>query len=232
MRYVYSENRTIINWLKLRFAETFLKNSKKSKEVVSFQSIEDFFTEIKESVKELDLTENSVDFYIKAIESARENGQKALMEILHDKKNVLLIEFSLAKHRKNLKYVEEADVVKYYKKTNKADRYLHHTWMKNYTRVIPEEVITMKKGFDELYIFDNYVIMHFDKHGDAQEMTKKEKEKAKDPILFGVIKGSTKLYFIGDWIDEYCDHTLDKFLKTLEQKTAKKLTQKSVKESV
>ena len=34
---------------------------------------------------------------------------------------------------------------------------------------------------------------------------RKEVEKAKDPILFGVIAGSNKLYYIDDWIDEYCD---------------------------
>lgn len=33
--------------------------------------------------------------------------------------------------------------------------------------------------------------------------------KRKDPILFGVIAGSNKLYFIGDWIDEYCDLRFD-----------------------
>ena len=37
------------------------------------------------------------------------------------------------------------------------------------------------------------------------EQRRKEVEKAKDPILFGVIAGSNKLYYIDDWIDEYCD---------------------------
>lgn len=38
-------------------------------------------------------------------------------------------------------------------------------------------------------------------------------EKRKDPILFGVIAGSNKLYFIGDWIDEYCDLRFDDVVK-------------------
>lgn len=37
--------------------------------------------------------------------------------------------------------------------------------------------------------------------------------KRKDPILFGVIAGSNKLYFIGDWIDEYCDLRFDDVVK-------------------
>ena len=55
-------------------------------------------------------------------------------------------------------------------------------------------------------VFDNYVILHYDPEGNSVAMTNKEKEeevrKAKDPILFGVISGSNKLYYICDWIDE------------------------------
>ena len=40
-----------------------------------------------------------------------------------------------------------------------------------------------------------------------------EMKKRKDPILFGVIAGSNKLYFIGDWIDEYCDLRFDDVVK-------------------
>jgi hypothetical protein len=63
-------------------------------------------------------------------------------------------------------------------------------------------------------------------------MTKAEVEKAKDPILFGVLKGTRNLYFIGDWIDEYCDLTLDKFLSTLEMEEARKLSGESIAESL
>jgi hypothetical protein len=63
-------------------------------------------------------------------------------------------------------------------------------------------------------------------------MTKAEVEKAKDPILFGVLKGTRNLYFIGDWIDEYCDLTLDKFLSTLEMEEARKLSEESMKEGL
>jgi hypothetical protein len=40
-----------------------------------------------------------------------------------------------------------------------------------------------------------------------------EAERRKDPILFGVIRGSRKLYYLGSWEDEYCDLTLDKFIE-------------------
>ena len=81
---------------------------------------------------------------------------------------------------------------------------------------------------DKLWVFDNYVILHFDKTGDATEMTVKEKEKAKDPILFGVTKYSRKLFYVADWTDEYCDLTLEKFLKQLKQEQPKVLTQEVI----
>lgn len=40
----------------------------------------------------------------------------------------------------------------------------------------------------------------------------------KDPILFGVIRNSDKLYYIADWVDEYCDLTLEKMFETLQDK--------------
>lgn len=105
-------------------------------------------------------------------------------------------------------------------------------WMKNYLRVIPDNILEKKKMFDKWECFDNYVILHFDINDDSTQLTEKEIEKAKDPILFGVISGSRKLYFVGDWIDEYCDLTLDKFIKTLEQKKVKELTKVSLKKEI
>jgi hypothetical protein len=50
------------------------------------------------------------------------------------------------------------------------------------------------------------------------EKQKVEEEKKKDPILFGVIQNSRKLYFIGDWTDEFCDLTLDKMMEIISDK--------------
>ena len=59
-------------------------------------------------------------------------------------------------------------------------------------------------------------------------MTKKEKEIKKDPILFGVIKKSRKLYYVADWKDEVCDLTLDKMFSELGENVLK-INNKSVK---
>jgi hypothetical protein len=143
---VYKNNRTILNWIKLKFARTFILNSKRTKVKITYQSVEDFFNEIHNAVKILDISDRSVEFYTSAIQNALNNGQQALAEFLFAVKDTLLKEMSLAKHNKNVKYVDEEDVVKYYEKANNTGKYLHLTWMKNYTRVIPDDVIEKKKN--------------------------------------------------------------------------------------
>lgn len=92
-------------------------------------------------------------------------------------------------------------------------------YIQNYGRVIPTDVIKKKIEADKLHVFDNYVILHYDPDGKSYVATEKERkkevEKKKDPILFGVIMGSDKLYYIADWIDEYCDLTFDKLTEIL-----------------
>lgn len=227
LEYVYSHNRTLINWIKLKFAKSFLKE--KTVKKVKYKSVDQFFKDIKSVVKELKLEKNSLDFYVKAMDTAEKNGQKALMEILYSKKEEIITETSLIKAGIT-QYVSEEDVVKFFEKSKLPKKILKLTWMKNYARIIPEDVLQKKKAFDEKGLFDNYVILHFDKNDDGSQMTQKEKEKAKDPILFGVCKHSRKLFYVGDWIDEYCDLTLDKFLETLEMENARELSKDEVEE--
>ena len=125
------------------------------------------------------------------------------------------------------KYVTEKQVCDFYEKVGE-DKNLKLTWIKNFNRIIPEKVYLAKKEADDRKIFDNYVILHYDPQDNGQEMTKAEKEKKKDPILFGVFKNSRKLYFIADWKDEFCDLTLEEMFKTLGGKVLN-INNKSVK---
>ena len=61
--------------------------------------------------------------------------------------------------------------------------------------------------------------MHYDPAGKSSAKTKKEIEEEKDPILFGVFKESRRLYYIGDWIDEYCNLTMNEVAKLLGKKS-------------
>ena len=227
--YLHMHEHSLKSWIKLKGAELLFPQKKITK--IRYQSVDEFFNDVKSSIKTLEVNPSSVEFYTNAIETAKSNGQIAFLEILRDKKDGVLAETKLLEVGE-IKYVTEEDVVKFYKKANLKDRMLKLTWIKNYARMIPEDVIEAKKKFDGSELFDNYVILHFDKFDNSTQMTKAEVEKAKDPILFGVLKGTRNLYFIGDWIDEYCDLTLDKFLSTLEMEEARKLSGESIAESL
>ena len=160
--------------------------------------------------------------YSKLIEQARNNGQTALEEKMKDGCLLFLYEAMLAGCAFN-RFVSEAMLIEFLTihrdKVATADdeepereRYysgFRLDWIKNFTRVLPPEVANKKALADSLMIFDNYVVFHYDPDKAASAMTRAEEEEArKDPILFGVIKGSDRLYFIADWVDEYCDLTL------------------------
>lgn len=89
-------------------------------------------------------------------------------------------------------------------------RNLELTYIKNYVKQIPDNIVDLKLKSDLLEVFDNYVVLHY---GDeiSESPTVKEQRRIneikRDPILFGIIKGSRKLYYIGDWIDEDDDLT-------------------------
>lgn len=87
--------------------------------------------------------------------------------------------------------------------------------IENYEREIPDEIVEIirkvKDKFDQLYIvFTDYT-------GTVERQVQKERRQ-KDPILFGTFQnGSTRsvidrFYYLGDWVDEYCDLTLDKMV--------------------
>ncbi len=71
--------------------------------------------------------------------------------------------------------------------TLKCKKGLRMDYVKEFNRIIPDSVVSNKEAVDDLKVFDNYVIL----------------------------KGSNKLYFVDDWIDEKCDLTYDKIIKEL-----------------
>lgn len=182
----------------------------KSKEIPEL-TVEEFFSSIKNSKEELELLTERFKSYEAGIEHLKNTGQEALYETMCADLEVHRSESQLyaTGHRK---LVTEQNIIEFAKK---APRELQLDWVKNYTRSIPKKVVDVKVKLDELEIFDNYLVLHYNPDGKGTELTEKEKKAKEDPILFGVILGSHKLYFIGDWIDEYCDLTFDKMIETL-----------------
>lgn len=172
-------------------------------------SVVEFFRAIKGSIKDVQSYEKRVGDYITALKYAKQLGQTALVEQL--KNNIVIAKYeTLLLQGDFKKVITEEQVISFYKDSAKG---LSLTYVENFARIIPSDIVKLKKEADKLCVFDNYVIMHYDPNQKAFKLTKKQVEAKKDPILFGIIKGIRKMYYIGDWQDEFCDLTLDAFIE-------------------
>ena len=172
------------------------------------------FNTILKNAEELEAFNEKNKEYQKLIDNAKLTGQTALVEELEANKQCKLFENQLVT-LKMTKCISEANILKF---ADKCEKGLKLDWIRNFTRVIPDEVIKQKIRCDELELFDNYVVLYFDPDNKATKLTKEEIEKKKDPILFGVMRGSRKLYFVGDWKDDLCDLTFDQIVKQMSEK--------------
>jgi len=198
------------------FFSKFFKKKPKKPKIVSYQTVKEFFNQLNTEAKELKNVSEIAQFYEKEILKANSFHQQSYIEILLRQKETIRLEAYLIEMGLT-KYVTEKQVIDFYKKV-KDDKCIKLTWIKNFIRPIPDSILDLKLNIDDKKLFDNYVILHYDPKNTGSSMTEKEKQIAKDPVLFGVLDGSRKLYFIADWKDEYCDLTLDVMFETLGEK--------------
>lgn len=176
--------------------------------------VEEFFKSVKNSAQELVLASDRFKNYQKSIEHLKRTGQVALLEHMESQLEIHRAEtqcYAIGLR----KVITEENLLSF---ATKSDRALKLDWVQNFTRSIPEKAVEVKMKADQNLIFDNYVVLHYDPDGNGSEKTEAEKIKEKDPILFGVIAGSTKLYYIACWVDEYCDLTFEKMVEVLGEK--------------
>lgn len=99
--------------------------------------------------------------------------------------------------------------------------------LKNYERVIPNEIVDIVEKTKD--VFDEFYVVFTDYTGKAERQVEK-KRREKDPILLGTFQDKTnnimlnKMYFIGDWVDDYCDLTLSKMVELTKKKTGKNIS--------
>ena len=103
--------------------------------------------------------------------------------------------------------------------TNVADKTVKIIELSRYMREIPDSLVdTITKAKD---IFDEIYVVFTDYTGKEERKVEKER-RDKDPILFGAFKDGSnvadRFYFLGDWVDEYCDLTLDKMVEEYTEK--------------
>lgn len=140
-------------------------------------------------------------------------GQKSAAKDLYAKCLHLEKEYQLLEKGVN-RYVLRTDIDKYI--DDIADECVCVIEMRNFDRPIPDDIVDIVA--DTMDIFDEFYIVFTDYTGEKRSKIAQEKRE-KDPILFGNIfldgRVSPKMYFIGDWVDDYCDLTLDKMIEAM-----------------
>ena len=193
------------------FSKLFKKRKREKKPEID---VLEFFKEVKLCTDESKRTYiERTEPYLAAIKQAKELGQVALVDKLVESLKINKYESILFASGYGKK-IEESQMVEF---ARKSDKGIKLVYIKNFTRPIPQDIATKKLALDRLEVFDNYCILFYDTTGDMSDKTAIEKERERrkkaDPILFGMVKGSRALYYVADWIDEYCDLTLTEFLK-------------------
>ena len=110
-------------------------------------------------------------------------------------------------------YINREDVMEYI--DNVARKVVKIIELERFERDIPDDVVAKIEKCRDL--FDKLYVIYTDYTGKDEKKTEKHKRE-KDPILIGVLCDTSqriinnRLYFIADWVDEYCDLTLDSMI--------------------
>lgn len=148
----------------------------------------------------------------------RITGQYEIADRVKASRGVLEAEVAIVKGG-DLKYVSEEQIVKF---MLMSERGMRLEYLRYYANILPAEVAKKKILADALLVFDNYCVLHYSDDAKFSLIKEKidddERRRRRDPILFGMIKGSRKLYYITDWITDDDDLTLEKLEKCIGEK--------------
>lgn len=120
------------------------------------------------------------------------------------------------------KFVYRSDIEEYIQDV--ADKQVVILDLKSYERNLPDEIIEALEKVKDL--FDEFYVVCTDYTGEIARRVQEERRE-KDPILFGAFLDREKnainerFYYIGDWVDDYCDLTLDKMVAEMKEDTGK-----------
>lgn len=164
---------------------------------------------LKKDITEDDLA-NVLNNCLELLKKPKITGQKKMAKKIYDQAQIILKE-SKAVKAGFATYILREDILYYIKNISKKTVKIIE--LENYERDIPDEVID--RLVEAQPYFDEFFIIFTDYTGEAERTVEKEK-RDKDPILLGCIHHPDKnkvptnrMYFIADWVDEYCDLTLE-----------------------
>ena len=166
------------------------------------------FTGVQKSLSTLKYNEKKEEEVKNILKTLETSLQRRVKTDINYEKNKVEIEKKLLDTEFN-RYQTEESLIEFIKGCKKG---LCLTEIESFQKIIPADVVLKINKADSLKVFDNFYILHYDPKS-AKNIYYTEKVKPQDPIVFGVISGCTKMFFIADWIDEYCNLTYKDILK-------------------
>lgn len=148
-------------------------------------------------------------------------------------------------------FIYKDDILDFLKREEIRESGIKLIELEQYPRAIPDEIVETLKAVKP-YV-DGFYILFTDYSGTVEKQHLREEKiakKEKDPILFAtfqnvvsqeelrrnpsadVSKINDRFYVVGDWEDEYCDLTLDKFLAMTKQENLKEIMTPKTKEEI
>lgn len=180
----------------------------------------EYFEKIKDMKNKCDKTD-LINVYNTAVEKMNKyivTGQKSAAKHLYNICSLAMREMDIINAGFDV-FVYREDIDTYIEKV--ADKCVVCIELENYQREIPDDIVNKIALCKNKELFDKYYIFFTDYTGEERSKVQ-ETKRAKDPILFGtcLIEGrvSERLFFIGDWEDEYCHLTLDKMIMEMSRK--------------
>ena len=161
------------------------------------------------------------DNCLKLLAKTKLTGQLSVAKKIVEQYELIMRELKAASYGFNT-IVYKSDIEKFIKKI--ASHPVKIIELENYSREIDDSILDRLLIAKENNLFDEYYIVFTDYTGEETKKIAKER-RDKDPILFGAFKSQDKnsipeerFFYIGDWIDEYCDLTLEEMLTQYEAK--------------
>lgn len=175
-----------------------------------------YFSLVKSKLKETekDILKSKLRRLAASVKRLESTGQKAAFEEFSKALAITVkeLEASAAGYSK---FVNK-NTINLFKKVQILSKIVHFKPIEKYPRLMPKDVEAKLTEVKEKCIFDEFWVLYLDYTG-KELKTNKEKIKEKDPILFGCFSfAPERFFYITDWVDDFCDLTLEKFVEELE----------------
>lgn len=154
------------------------------------------------------------------VRNAAEHGQTALYEEFTRMLVVAVRESEAAACGYDV-YIEKKDIEKFMNKVTESESSVKNPVkfrkLEEFPRPVPDKIGKIIKSVQSKKLFDELHVLYLD-YTEEKIKSTKEKIREKDPVLLGKFSyDSNRYFFIADWIDEYCDLTLGKFVDKLKE---------------